>query len=320
MRPHPYKKQSPRKIFKQNSPGEKKRCPVQGCNSTGHISGLTSRHWSYETCPLYWKITNDATVQKSIESSPSDSADNNNNNNNSPNTKADRKKKKYKESFNQKLNDIIYLESESKAKKSTKSTILKPEVFSDIQNLSISFLVNSIASDLTTPSLFSKKSSESSLKEKIESPNINDLKVSKFEFELFQQSIVDSAKTKEIITDTNEVLNPTSYLKLTNKSHKIVKFGDFEIESWFKSPYPEEICQLDRLFICQYCLKYMKSSWILNRHLEKCLWKHPPGREIYRKDIYSFWEVDGKLNKIYCQNLCLLGKLFIDQKVNYNFY
>jgi len=64
-------------------------------------------------------------------------------------------------------------------------------------------------------------------------------------------------------------------------------------------------------------LKYMKSHAILNRHLEKCLWRHPPGREIYRKDLYSFFEVDGKYNKIYCQNLCLLAKLFLDHKTLY---
>lgn len=28
----------------------------------------------------------------------------------------------------------------------------------------------------------------------------------------------------------------------------------------------------------------------------------------------SVWEVDGSQEKIYCQNLCLLGKLFIDHK------
>jgi len=41
---------------------------------------------------------------------------------------------------------------------------------------------------------------------------------------------------------------------------------------------------------------------------------HPPGDEIYRKANLSVWEVDGKKRKIYCQNLCLLGKLFLDTK------
>ncbi|NXF13697.1 KAT7 acetyltransferase, partial [Smithornis capensis] len=49
----------------------------------------------------------------------------------------------------------------------------------------------------------------------------------------------------------------------------------------------------------------------------KCVWKHPPGDEIYRKGSISVFEVDGKKNKIYCQNLCLLAKLFLDHKTLY---
>ena len=39
--------------------------------------------------------------------------------------------------------------------------------------------------------------------------------------------------------------------------------------------------------------------------------------EIYRKDNLSVFEVDGNTNKIYCQNLCLLVKLFLDHKTLY---
>ena len=46
-------------------------------------------------------------------------------------------------------------------------------------------------------------------------------------------------------------------------------------------------------------------------------WRHPPGTEIYRKDNLSVFEVDGNVNKIYCQNLCLLVKLFLDHKTLY---
>lgn len=225
--------------------------------------------------------------------------------------------KKYKEKLNENLQDIMYFEQENKSKK-TKSTILNPDVFGDIKNLTTSFLVNSIASDMVPSNLISSKSSvEDPLKaNNLQQPCLNDLGVSKFEFNLFQKSLVDASKSKEILTDQGEMLNPTAQLKLNNKTHKIIKIGDYEIESWFKSPYPEEIWKLDEIFICQFCLKYMKSNWILNRHLEKCAWRHPPGREIYRKDVYSFFEVDGKLNKVYCQNLCLLAKLFLDHKVS----
>merc|ERR1712098_667318 len=61
----------------------------------------------------------------------------------------------------------------------------------------------------------------------------------------------------------------------------------------------------------------MKSRSILDRHINKCPWRHPPGVEIYRKDGMSVFEVDGNTNKIYCQNLCLLVKLFLDHKTLY---
>ncbi|OAE18429.1 hypothetical protein AXG93_3426s1220 [Marchantia polymorpha subsp. ruderalis] len=49
----------------------------------------------------------------------------------------------------------------------------------------------------------------------------------------------------------------------------------------------------------------------------KCDLKHPPGDEIYRNGSLSMFEVDGKKNKIYGQNLCYLAKLFLDHKTLY---
>lgn len=49
----------------------------------------------------------------------------------------------------------------------------------------------------------------------------------------------------------------------------------------------------------------------------KCKSRHPPGDEIYRDGPISVFEVDGRKNKIYCQNLCLLAKMFLDHKTLY---
>ena len=51
--------------------------------------------------------------------------------------------------------------------------------------------------------------------------------------------------------------------------------------------------------------------------MTKCTLKYPPGNEIYRKDSISFFEIDGRKNKNYSQNLCLLAKLFLDHKTLY---
>jgi len=47
---------------------------------------------------------------------------------------------------------------------------------------------------------------------------------------------------------------------------------------------------------------------------KKCGRGHPPGRKVYQRGAHTIWEVDGAKDKLYCQNLSLFGKLFIDIK------
>jgi len=101
------------------------------------------------------------------------------------------------------------------------------------------------------------------------------------------------------------------------KNVQMIEIGRHRISPWYFSPYPEEMTKLDCIYLCQFCLKFTKSFFCLKRHSEKCTWRHPPGNEIYRKDNISFFEVDGRKNKDYAQNLCLLAKLFLDHKTLY---
>ncbi|KAL8993756.1 MAG: hypothetical protein Q9169_006102 [Polycauliona sp. 2 TL-2023] len=98
---------------------------------------------------------------------------------------------------------------------------------------------------------------------------------------------------------------------------KCVNFGGFEIETWYAAPYPEEYSRNRVLYICEFCLKYMNSDYVAWRHKLKCPAKHPPGDEIYRDKSISIFEVDGRKNPVYCQNLCLLAKLFLGSKTLY---
>uniref|UniRef100_A0A3Q2DJU8 histone acetyltransferase n=1 Tax=Cyprinodon variegatus TaxID=28743 RepID=A0A3Q2DJU8_CYPVA len=97
----------------------------------------------------------------------------------------------------------------------------------------------------------------------------------------------------------------------------VIEFGKYEIQTWYSSPYPPEYSRLQKLYLCEFCLKYMRSKNILLRHTKKCGWFHPPANEIYRKDNLSVFEVDGNVSKLFCQNLCLLAKLFLDHKTLY---
>ena len=93
-----------------------------------------------------------------------------------------------------------------------------------------------------------------------------------------------------------------------------VVLGKYEIDVWYYSPYPEEYSKLNRLFICQYCLKYMRYEGSLREHTLQCEQRQPPGQEVYRKGPISVFEADGLHHKLYCQCLCLLAKLFLDHK------
>ncbi|XP_047738495.1 histone acetyltransferase KAT5 isoform X2 [Hyalella azteca] len=101
------------------------------------------------------------------------------------------------------------------------------------------------------------------------------------------------------------------------KNIRMIELGQYRIKPWYFSPYPEEITELDCVYLCEYCLKFRKSFKCLQRHLQKCPYRHPPGNEIYRKGTISFFELDGRKNKLYSQNLCLLAKLFLDHKTLY---
>ncbi|XP_027878868.1 histone acetyltransferase KAT7-like isoform X1 [Xiphophorus couchianus] len=133
---------------------------------------------------------------------------------------------------------------------------------------------------------------------------------SDYDLELFRKAQARASEDLEKLRLAGQVSEGSNMIKT-------IVFGRFELDTWYHSPYPEEYARLGRLFMCEFCLKYMKSQTILRRHMAKCVWKHPPGDEIYRKGNISVFEVDGKKNKIYCQNLCLLAKLFLDHKTLY---
>uniref|UniRef100_A0A8B9LR13 Histone acetyltransferase KAT5 n=1 Tax=Astyanax mexicanus TaxID=7994 RepID=A0A8B9LR13_ASTMX len=101
------------------------------------------------------------------------------------------------------------------------------------------------------------------------------------------------------------------------KNIDCIELGRHRLKPWYFSPYPQELTTLPILYLCEFCLKYLKSLKCLQRHLTKCNLRHPPGNEIYRKGTISFFEIDGRKNKTYSQNLCLLAKCFLDHKTLY---
>jgi histone acetyltransferase SAS3 len=145
--------------------------------------------------------------------------------------------------------------------------------------------------------------------------------------ELFEESRrqADEARKAEQEAHPIELPSRSKQSGLPTKI-KYIHFGGWEIETLHAAPYPEEYNRNPILCICEFCLKYMSSSYVAFRHKLKCPHKHPPGDEIYRDNIIdadgnkksiSFFEVDGRRSPLYCQNLCLLAKLFLGSKTLY---
>ena len=86
------------------------------------------------------------------------------------------------------------------------------------------------------------------------------------------------------------------------------------MDTWYFSPLPEEFNGCNTLYFCEYDLSFFAEREEMVRHLRKVKHLHPPGTEIYRHKGISVFELDGKKEKMYCQNLCYLAKLFLDHK------
>jgi hypothetical protein len=50
----------------------------------------------------------------------------------------------------------------------------------------------------------------------------------------------------------------------------------------------------------------------------KCMIRHPPGDEIYRDGDISFFEVNGSTQRVYCENLSYISRMYLDHKNIYN--
>jgi len=84
----------------------------------------------------------------------------------------------------------------------------------------------------------------------------------------FSQYIMTPLKDKgqEVRPSTSCSVSPAPSLA-SLRCPSSIQLGDYEIDTWYSSPYPQEYARLHKLFICEFCLKYMKSRDILQRHV-----------------------------------------------------
>ncbi|XP_062565002.1 histone acetyltransferase KAT8 [Armigeres subalbatus] len=125
-----------------------------------------------------------------------------------------------------------------------------------------------------------------------------------------QKTYADMDPTTAALEKEHEAITKVKYIDK-------LRFGKFEIDTWYFSPYPEEYGKVGTLYVCEYCLRYMRLAKTLMHHKASCNRRQPPGNEIYRKGTVSIFEIDGKDHRFYCQTLCLMAKLFLDHKTLY---
>ena len=105
------------------------------------------------------------------------------------------------------------------------------------------------------------------------------------------------------------------------------------VRTRYFSPFPKDVFDFTEknepksirmLYFDEFGLKAFLRREQLERYLKhECQLFHPPGDEIYREEraegqpTISIFEVDPTHQRIYCENLCLLAKLFLDHKTLY---
>lgn len=51
------------------------------------------------------------------------------------------------------------------------------------------------------------------------------------------------------------------------KNIQLIELGKHRIKPWYFAPYPQEMCLMPCIYICEFCLKFRKSRKCLERHI-----------------------------------------------------
>ncbi|KAJ9291371.1 hypothetical protein DTO021C3_1171 [Paecilomyces variotii] len=130
-----------------------------------------------------------------------------------------------------------------------------------------------------------------------------------------QDQMSREEEIEKLRTGGSMTQNPIEVHRVRNLDR--LQMGKYEMEPWYFSPYPASFSDAEMVYIDEFCLSYFDNQRAFERHRSKCTLVHPPGNEIYRDDYISFFEVDGRRQRTWCRNLCLLSKLFLDHKTLY---
>lgn len=116
----------------------------------------------------------------------------------------------------------------------------------------------------------------------------------------------------------------TAYFSKNNTNHPDLGIHTTETKKLQSPTSTSNDIWLDTLFVCEYCFKYCDEQSLMTAHRVVCPKNTTfpqTGRLVYRDPIskYAIKQVRGYRHQLFCQNLCLFAKLFLDDKsVYYN--
>lgn len=82
---------------------------------------------------------------------------------------------------------------------------------------------------------------------------------------LRERVLISATTTAPLMTRTDSTATATG---VAAEKIKAIRIGKYDIDTWYSAPYPEEYSRVPdgRLWLCEYCLKYMKSGFVAGRH------------------------------------------------------
>ncbi|XP_053612234.1 histone acetyltransferase KAT7 [Plodia interpunctella] len=246
---------------------QERRCPVRGCDSSGHLGGKAARHFTWAACPVYHNVTRAQCAAAAEERAA----------------------------------------AAGTRRRALAALQLRPRAMPTIDQRAYQLKVKDMRSKWKGSQELRDKLAASTEEVTEEREPLLDGFAPDYDLRLFREAqALAAVKVEDELGDLP-----------SDKGTRYVVMGKYMMEVWYQSPYPGNAARVPRLFVCEFCLNHQQSASGHARHRAKCVWKHPPGDEVYRKDNLSVWQVDGRKHKQYCQQLCLLAKFFLDHKTLY---
>ncbi|XP_050079004.1 histone acetyltransferase KAT7 [Anopheles maculipalpis] len=258
-----------KEVLVEEAPIER-RCPMERCDSMGHMGGQFEKHFTLEACPMYHNMSIEQTKQLMTE---------------------------------RKLHEDERRRAVPVYENSKKIQTPEQKLYAQkIRDLRARFKPSTPPPLSERPKSFLDRDGNEIKPE----PKLEGI-VPDYDLQLFREA--QALASESIEKELGDMV--------TGKGTKYISMGRHCMQVWYQSPYPDDATRLPKLYLCEFCLRYQKSEVGMKRHAAKCVWRHPPGDEIYRKGKLGVWQVDGKRHKQYCQHLCLLAKFFLDHKTLY---